>query len=113
MPPGIPSRVRPLLGDEPRLDPDLSWAELLALVVAFLEEELDAPTREQALRFLEANLPGARLGDLIEWPGEWFGNRWLEEVVLAPEELAYYALARSGRELDDAPRDPELPFPLP
>jgi hypothetical protein len=50
---------------------------------------------------------------LIEWPGEWFGNRWMEEVCLAPDEVALYTLARCGRDLPGVPCDPELPFPLP
>ena len=110
----IPARLRPLLAtDPPPWDPQLTWDELVDLLTAALEQELDEPTTKRALDFLEANLPGARLRDLIDWPGEWFGNRWLEEATLAPDDVAYYALTRSGRELPGAPSDPDLPFPPP
>ena len=106
-------RLLPLLSAEARLDPELTWSELIGLLTALLEHELNETTGERVLGFLECNLPGARVRELIEWPGQWFGNRWLEEVVLGPEEVALYALARSGRELPGVPFDPELPFPLP
>ena len=105
----IPARLSALT---PAFDPDLRWAELVGLVAALVDAELDDEAHERALDYVDANLPGAKLQDLIDWPGDWFGNRWLEEVALAPEDVAFYALARSGRELVDAPPDYEPPFPL-
>lgn len=107
------TRVLALLESELAFDPQLTWGELHGLMTAVLEFVLDEPVRARALDFLELNMPGARLRELIDWPGEWFGNRWMEEIVLGPEEVALYALARSGREVPGLPFEPELPFPLP
>ena len=104
----VPARLQPLTADH---DPALRWAELVELVAALVDAELSDDEHDRALDYLEANLPGAAVQDLIDWPGDWFGNRWLEEVALAPEDVAFYALERAGRELPGAPDDYEPPFP--
>jgi len=85
------------------LDPALTWAELVAVIGAVLEGDLDEDERDYALRFLESNLPGAEITRLIEWPGEWLGNRWFEEATLSPEEIAEHALGRCERVFADDP----------
>ena len=84
-------------------DPELTFAELVELLDALLAEALDDTAREAALRYLDVNLPEAEVGLLLEWPGEWFGNRWFEEAALSPEEVAGYALERCERELPGQP----------
>jgi hypothetical protein len=114
MNPWIPERLRAaVLAEQPTLDPELTWDELLAAVTAVVEADLEPDEREGVLRVLDVNLPGGRLRELLDWPGEWFGNRWMEEIALNPEEVSFYTLARSGRELPGVPADPELPFPVP
>ena len=84
-------------------DPALTFAELVELLDALLAEALDEDARALALRYLDANLPDAEVALLLEWPGEWFGNRWFEEAALSPEEIAGYALERCERELPGQP----------
>jgi hypothetical protein len=86
-------------GCDPVLDPALTRGELEALVGLVLEGEASDEVEEWALTFLEANLPGAEVKLLIEWPGEWFRNRWFEEVAFTPPEVVDHALERCGRVL--------------
>lgn len=94
----LPLRLKALL-ESPAYDPDLSWDELVELVALLVEEVLPDALHEGAVAFLDLNLPGAKVAELIEWPGQWLGNRWFEEATFLPEELAHHALERSGREL--------------
>jgi hypothetical protein len=94
----VPPRLH---GREPALDSALTRAELEALVDVVLQDEGSGQEQDWALAFLEANLPGARVRLLIEWPGEWFGNRWFEEVAFSADEVVGHALERCGRELAD------------
>jgi hypothetical protein len=104
----IPARVRRLLLSEPRLDPALGWDELVTLLAHLQVGDLPDEDEAQTLAYLEVNLPGAQVGELLAWPGEWFGNRWYEEVALLPEEAAGHLLERCGRDLPGAPEfDPE------
>lgn len=98
----IPPRVRARLELEPSFDPDLRWDELVTLLAGLLAGELEED-EEPVLAYLEVNLPGAAVGELLAWPGEWFGNRWYEEEAFTPEEAAGHLLDRCGRELPDAP----------
>jgi hypothetical protein len=82
-------------------DPDLTLERLVEVIDQVIADGVDdLDERQQArLAFLEANLPGAKIAELIQWPGEWFGNRWFEEVALTADEVAQHALERCGREL--------------
>ena len=88
-------------------DAELVFAELVELLDALLAEALDEDARAAALRYLDANLPDAEIELLLEWPGEWFGNRWFEEAALSPEEIAGYALERCERRLPGQPPEDE------
>ena len=101
----ISERIEPLLGPEGEVawDPLLEWDELVGLLAHVLAGDLPELTHEGALAYLDANLPDAKVAELISWPGEWFGNRWYEEVALLPEEAAGHLLERCGRELPGAP----------
>lgn len=117
----IPPRVRAQLGLDPStpqrsdgqareaqaLDEALSWDELVEVLALVQAGELSDELHELALAYLERNLPGAQVAELLLWPGQWFGNRWYEEIALAPEELASHLLERCGRDLPGAPSDEE------
>ena len=102
----IPARVGPLLAAA-GWDPELEWDELVEVLALVQAGELPDPLHEQALAFLETNLPGAQVAELLQWPGQWFGNRWYEEIALGPDEVAGHLLERCGRELPGAPQDDE------
>lgn len=105
----IPSRVRPLLVEVPSFDSGLSWDELVTLLAHLLEGDLPDEDEARTLAYLEVNLPQAEVAELLAWPGEWFGNRWYEELALLPEEAAGHLLDRCGRDLPGAPEfDPDL-----
>lgn len=105
----IPARIRPLLTSGPVFDPALSWEELVTLLAHLLEGDLSPEEEAWSLSYLELNLPDAQVGELLAWPGEWFGNRWYEELALTPEEAAGHLLDRCGREVAGAPEfDPEF-----
>lgn len=92
---------------EPAFDPDLTFDALVELIDRVLSEALSLEEQSLAFAFLETNLPGADVQVLIEWPGKWFGNRWYEEQVLPPDEVAQHALHRCGRTLPGQPEDGE------
>jgi len=70
--------------------------------------ELGAPE----LDWLDVQLPGAEVADLIYWPRTWFQNEKAAEVALTPEQLVYAAAQRSGRSLPGAP-EVGVPFAIP
>lgn len=103
----IPPRILPLLGADPSHDPALVWDELVTLLALLQDGELPEVGKGEdegaVLAYLEVNLPNAKVGELLAWPGEWFGNRWYEELGLLPEEAAGHLLDRCGRDLPGAP----------
>ncbi|MBL4847491.1 MAG: hypothetical protein JKY65_18390 [Planctomycetes bacterium] len=103
----IPTRIGPLLRPEAKAawDPLLVWDELVTLLALVQAGELSELDHDLVLAYLDANLPDAAVAELISWPGEWFGNRWYEEVALLPEEAAGHLLERCGRDLPGAPDD--------
>ena len=100
-----------LLG-EPAFVPDLTYAELRAVLCARLEFELDEALDSYFLGWLDVNLPGADITNLIYWTNHWFGDEAMLHTELTPDQTLAYAMARCGRRLPDAP-DVPLPYPMP
>jgi hypothetical protein len=101
-----------LLG-EPALVPDLTYDELREVLRSMLDGELSEAVESYSLRWLEANLPGANVSDLIHWPNEWFKNETMLHAELTHDQVLAYAMAKSGRHLPDAPADVPMPYPIP
>jgi len=104
--------VMETLMGEPSLVDDLNYAELREVLEAVVACDIDEASQAFYLRWLEANLPGSNVADLIFFPAEWFGNEQLR-VELSPDEILGYALRKSGRHVRDAPSDVELEHPIP
>lgn len=114
--------IREALQPAPQYVADVTWPELLAVAESVRSAELpDEAAQSYYLHWLEANLPGANVSDLIYWPNVWFGDdslfldrfhQFKPEAELTAAQVLRYALLRSGRELPDVP-EVELPFPLP
>lgn len=112
--------IKHALVPPPEFAADLSYEHLRAIFASTLE----ADPRDQCyyLEWLESNLPGSRIRDLIFWPNIWFGNdsyfqdekgRFKPDSELNIEQTLRYAMLQSGRILPDAPSDVFLPFPMP
>ena len=97
----------------PKLVPDLTYAELRDVLEMQLSVTLSEAETSYYLRWLEANLPGAEVSDLIYWPNEWFGNEAMLHAELTPDQILAYAMARSGRRVPGAPEGVPLPHPIP
>jgi hypothetical protein len=91
---------------------DLTYLELRAVLDEVLSARLSEAEGTYFVFWLEANLPGANVSDLIYWPNEWFKDQSMLHVALTPDQLLGYAMTASGRVLPDAPRV-ELPYPMP
>jgi hypothetical protein len=107
----------------PQFDDNLTYDELKAVVEAFQHAEI-ANQAEQAyfLSWLEKNLSGANVSDLLFWPNEWFREhasyfcekgQFKPASQLSADQILRYAMLKSGRQLPDAPADVPLPLPLP
>lgn len=114
--------VRDALSPEPSFDQELLYSEAIAVLGAVSTAALPEAESVYYLRWLEAQLPGAKVSDLIYWPDEWFGNAALfrdaggafkPEAELSHDQILAYAMAKSGRKLPGAPTDVTLPFPMP
>lgn len=97
----------------PQLVPDLRYSELRDVLEAVVAVALPQPEDGYFLNWLEAQLPGSDISDLIYWPNEWFGDESLLHVELTPDQILAYAMARSGRRLPGAPENVTLPHPIP
>ena len=114
--------VRDALNPIPQLVPDLEYAEALAVLGSVTSAELSEADANYYLRWLEAQFPGSNMNDLIYWPDQWFGDASLfrqsngtfkPDAELSADQMLAYAMARSSRQLADAPSDIAMPFPMP
>lgn len=101
-----------LLG-EPAFVPDLTYAELHEVLRSAVGNELSEAVASYYLNWLEANLPGANVSDLLYWPNQWFDDDAMLQVELTPDQILAYAMARSGRRVPGAPENVPMPYPLP
>jgi len=90
---------------------DFTWHELLHTIEYICNAEGEESEQDFALSLLEINFPG-NPSDLIYWPDQWFQDPEMFHVELSAEEIAGYLMARSGRQLVDAPQI-ELKYPVP
>ena len=101
-----------LLG-APALVPDLTYAELSAVLRSELDHELSGAVGSYYLEWLDVNLPGANISDLLYWPNQWFNDEAMLQVELTPDQFLAYAMARAGRHFADAPADVPVPYTMP
>lgn len=104
--------ARMLMGT-PKLVPDLSYAELRAVLEEQISGSLSEPECYYYLDWLDANLPGANVSDLIYWPNEWFKDESLLQVEFTPDQILAYAMAKCGRTVPGAPAGVPMPYPIP
>jgi len=97
----------------PQLVPDLTYAELRDVLEGQISVSLSEPEINYYLDWLDANLPGANISDLIYWPSEWFKDESLRRVEFTPDQILAYAMAKSGRHFPDAPAGVPMPYPIP
>lgn len=114
--------VRDALNPAPALTEDLLYSEARDVLDAFGDADLSESAKIFYLSWLEAQLPGSDISDLIFWPDVWFGDASLfrdkhgafkPESELTTDQILGYAMAKSGRRLEGAPMDMKLPFPMP
>lgn len=103
---------RMLMGT-PQLVPDLTYAELRDVLDEQVSVSLSEPEQHYYLDWLDANLPGANVSDLIYWPNEWFKNESLLQVEFTPDQILAYVMAKSGRSVTGAPAGVPMPYPIP
>jgi hypothetical protein len=101
-----------LLG-QPRLVPDLTYDELREVLRSVRAVELSEAVQSHFLNWLEVNLPGANISDLIYWPNEWFNDEAMLHVELSDDRMLAYAMAKSGRHFPDALAGVTMPYPIP
>ena len=107
----IETFVGEMLLGQPTYVPDLTYPELREVLCARLALELSDAVDSYFLGWLEVNLPGSNVSNLIYWPNIWFGDESINE--LSHDQILAYAMARSGRCFPDAPADVPMPYPLP
>ncbi|MCE0828273.1 hypothetical protein LVQ78_19820 [Buttiauxella sp. A2-C2_NF] len=90
---------------------DLTWDELLQTINCVRNAKGKESEQSFALSLLEENFHG-NPSDLIFWPDHWFQAPNMLHVDLTTEEIAGYLMARSDRQLADAP-EIELKYPIP
>ncbi|WP_434341095.1 hypothetical protein [Motilimonas cestriensis] len=95
-----------------RID-DLTYSELITVLQAVLSAEFRESEHSYYLNLLEENLPGSNIIDLIYWPDQWFNDSNQLHLELTPDQIAAYAMLKSGRKIEGAPNDIELPLPVP
>jgi hypothetical protein len=105
--------VAEMLLGEPALVPDLNYEELREVLRSAVGNELSEAVASYFLNWLEANLPGANISDLIYWPNQWFNDDAMLQVELTPDQILAYAIAKSGRSFPDAPTGVPMPYPIP
>jgi hypothetical protein len=100
-----------LLG-APALVPDLTYAELSEVLLAVVRAELSDAVADHFFEWLEVNLPGANVIELIFCTEQWLGAG-AAGAELTPDQILAYAMAKSGRHFPDAPTNVPMPYPLP
>lgn len=91
---------------------DFTWDELIQTINCVCDPKSKESEKNFALSVLEKNFH-SNPSDLIFWPNHWFKNPDMLHVDLSTEEIAGYLMARSGRQLVDAPAiDLKYPFPV-
>jgi hypothetical protein len=105
--------VDEMLMGRPHVVADLTYAELRDVLAEVLAGKLPWVDAHYFLSWLDANLPGGYISDLIYWPNDWFHNDDLLHLELTHDQALAYAMAKSGRRLPDAPEDVPLPYPIP
>ncbi len=92
---------------------DLKYSELLAVLQEVLSAELPESEQSYFLNWLEVNLPNCNINDLIYWPDQWFNDSKQLQIELTPDQIIAYAMLMSGRKVEGAPTNIELPLPVP
>lgn len=87
------------LDEEPRVIEDLRYGELVAMIEAICDPDIDEEVGFYYIQLIELTLPSAEVSDLIFWPHEWFQDREKREVDMEPDEIANYILAWTGKRL--------------
>ncbi|EDX0052199.1 hypothetical protein GT185_005357, partial [Salmonella enterica] len=82
---------------------DFTWDELVQTIKCVCDPKSKESEQNFALSLLEKNFH-SNPSDLIFWPNHWFKNPDMLHVDLSTEEIAGYLMARSGRQLVDAPK---------
>lgn len=91
---------------------DFTWDELIQTINCVCDPKSKESEQHFALSLLEKNFH-SNPSDLIFWPNDWFQDPDMLDVELSTEEIAGYLMARSGRQLIDAPEiDLKYPFPV-
>jgi len=90
---------------------DFTWNELVQTINCVSDPESKESEHNFAISLLEKNFNG-NPSDLIFWPNYWFQDPDMLDVDLTAEEIAGYLMARSGRQLADAP-EINLKYPIP
>jgi hypothetical protein len=107
------SFVATMLLGNPRVVSDLTYAELREVLAAVLAVEIREPELGYFIDWLEANLPGSNITNLIYWPNHWFQNESLLHAELSPDQILAYAMRQSGRTVPGAPENIPMPYPIP
>ena len=114
--------VREALRPPPSFDAAAVYSEVLDVLTALVEVEVEDGDERYYLGWLEAQFPGCNISALIYWPDHWFDDASLfrdrdgafkPEALLSNDQVLAYAMAASGRRLPGAPNGIVLPFPVP
>ena len=107
----------------PQFVDDVTYEEIKAVLQAVGQVEFtDQADLAYYLEWLETNLPGSNISDLMYWPNQWFqdDSRFLDENgcfkpgnELNDDQVLRYAMLKSGRMVPHSPDDVPLPFPIP
>jgi hypothetical protein len=105
--------VEMALTPKPRLIPDLTYVELLAV----FERVVNATPGGEAensyfLGWLEAQFPDSNVSDLIDWSDQWFGAPEALKFEFPSDQLLRALMEYSGRVLSGAPVV-AIPFEIP
>lgn len=92
----IETFVAEMLLGSPAWVPDLTYAELREVLLAVSNAELSEAVSSHFLHWLEVNLPGANVSDLIYWPNEWFKDEAMLHAELTPDQILAYGWRSPG-----------------
>ncbi|TWT30075.1 hypothetical protein [Blastopirellula retiformator] len=108
---------------EPLLVEDLTYREAADVIEVLTTTGFDEEHQsEYYVSWLETQFPNANICDLVFWPDIWFGDASLfrdengafkPDLQLSCDQILAYAMEKSGRKLEDRPRDVSLPLPHP
>jgi hypothetical protein len=116
------SFVLDALNPSPAYEQDVRYWEVIDVLDAISVAAIPESEIQYYIGWLEAQFPNSDINNLIYWPDEWFRNASLfrdasglfkPEASLSYEQIIGYAMAKSGRQLDDAPPNIDLPYPIP